>query len=66
MSTNINQKQEPITLDQAQELIINRQTDIMQEVEKFTNDLVQLQENEDKSFITQDDQNQADGLLNNL
>ncbi len=64
--TTINKNQESITLDQAQELITNRQATIMQQAEELTDQLIQSQENENKTLIIQEDQNQADDLLTNL
>jgi hypothetical protein len=55
-----------ITLEQAQELLTDKQVSIMQETEEFANQIIELQENENKNLIIQDDQKQADALLNNI
>lgn len=66
MTTTTQDDNQTITVEQAQELITNRQATIMQEADEFVNKLIQSQEDETKTLITQDDQNQADDLLTNL
>ena len=64
--TTMKHKEENLTIEQAQELITNKQADIMQETELFVDHIIILQDDENKNMIVQDDQNQADILLENI
>lgn len=64
--TTMTHKEENLTIEQAQELITNKQADIMQETELFVDHIIILQDDENKNMIVQDDQNQADILLENI
>ena len=65
--TNITENNEEIiSLEQAQELISEKQTDIMQQADEFTNHIIELQEQNAQNLVTEDDQYSADELLNSL
>ena len=65
--TNITENNaEVITLEQAQELISEKQTDIMQQADEFTNHIIELQQQDSQNLVTEDEKNSADELLNSL
>lgn len=65
--TNITENNEEIiSLEQAQELISEKQTDIMQQADEFTNHIIELQQQDSQNLVTEDEKNSADELLNSL
>lgn len=65
--TNITENNEEIiTLEQAQELISEKQTNIMQQADEFTNHIIELQQQDSQNLVTEDEKNSADELLDSL
>lgn len=65
--TNITENnEEVISLEQAQELISEKQTDIMQQADEFTNHIIELQQQDSQNLVTEDDKNSADELLDSI
>ena len=65
--TNITEdNEEVISLEQAQELISEKQTDIMQQADEFTNHIIELQQQDSQNLVTEDEKNSADELLDSI
>jgi|GEM_PF-5187912 len=55
-----------ITLEEAQELISNKQINLMMDAENFTTNIIDIQNKEQQNLVTQDENKQADKLLDDI
>lgn len=55
-----------ITLEEAQELISNKQINLMMDAENFTTNIIDIQNKEQQNLVTQDENEQADKLLDDI